>query len=89
MVSFVARPLLHHFLGLYSDEMLLNVTEAARCLGIGRSLLYRLILEGEVLSVKIGRARRVPLCALEQFVKTKVAEAEGVAFALQLPTRDA
>ena len=60
------------------DEMLFSVSEAARRLGIGRSLLYRLILERQVLSVKIGRPRRVPLCALEEFVKTKVAEAEGV-----------
>jgi hypothetical protein len=46
-------------------------------LGIGRSLLGRLILDGQVLSVKIGRSRCVPLNALEKFVKTKVAEADG------------
>ncbi|HWO73727.1 MAG TPA: helix-turn-helix domain-containing protein [Dehalococcoidia bacterium] len=60
------------------DEILLTVNEAARRLGIGRSLLYRLMLEGEVLSVKIGRSRRIPVLALEEFVKAKVAEAEGV-----------
>jgi excisionase family DNA binding protein len=65
------------------DEMLFSVSEAARRLGIGRSLLYRLILERQVLSVKIGRSRRVPLCALEEFVKTKVAEAEGADLAHQ------
>lgn len=67
------------------DEMLFSVSEAARRLGIGRSLLYRLILERQVLSVKIGRSRRIPLCALEEFVKTKVAEAEGVDLAHQAP----
>jgi excisionase family DNA binding protein len=61
-----------------TDEILLSVSEAARRLGIGRSLLYRLMLEGQVMSVKIGRSRRVPVWALEQFVKTKVAEAEDV-----------
>lgn len=61
-----------------ADEILLSVSEAARRLGIGRSLLYRLILEGQILSVKIGRSRRVPLWALEEFVKVKVAEAEDV-----------
>jgi excisionase family DNA binding protein len=71
-----------------ADEILLSVSEAARRLGIGRSLLYSLMLEGQVLSVKIGRSRRVPLCALEEFVKTKVADAEGVAFTLPSPTLD-
>jgi excisionase family DNA binding protein len=71
-----------------ADEILFSVGEAARRLGIGRSLLYRLMLEGQVLSVKIGRSRRVPLCALEEFVKTKVTDAEGVAFALQASTLD-
>lgn len=60
-----------------ADEILLSVKEAARRLAICRSLLYRLMLEGQVLSVKIGRSRRIPLYALEEFVTTKVAEARG------------
>jgi excisionase family DNA binding protein len=68
------------------DEVLLTVREAARRLGIGRSLLYRLMLEGQVLSVKIGRSRRIPVWALEEFVKTKVAEADGVDCSLQFLT---
>ena len=63
-----------------ADEILLTVREAARRLGIGRSLLYRLMLEREVLSVKIGRARRVPVWALDEFVKTKVGDTEGFDF---------
>jgi excisionase family DNA binding protein len=70
-----------------ADEILLTVREAARRLGIGRSLLYRLILEGQVLSVKIGRSRRIPVCALEEFAKKKVAEAaEDMDFRLQTLT---
>lgn len=71
-----------------ADEILLSVGDAARRLGIGRSLLYRMMLEGHVQSVKIGRSRRVPLCALEEFVKTRVAEAEGVDWAGPIPVRD-
>jgi len=67
-----------------TDEILLSVSEAARRLGIGRSLLYRLMLEDQVLSVKIGRCRRVPVWALEEFVKVKIAEAEGVDFPLHV-----
>jgi len=70
-----------------ADEILLTVHEAARRLGIGRSLLYRLILEGQVLSVKIGRSRRVPVWALEAFAKKKAAEAaEDMDFRLQTLT---
>jgi excisionase family DNA binding protein len=60
------------------DEVLLTVREAARRLGIGRSLLYRLMLDGQVVSVKIGRSRRIPVWALEEFVKAKVDDVEGV-----------
>lgn len=60
-----------------SDELLLTVTEAARRLGIGRTLLYELMLRGEVMSVKVGRSRRVPVWSVEQFVKAKIAEAGG------------
>lgn len=58
-----------------ADEILLTVREAARRLGIGRSLLYQLMLEGQVLSVKIGRSRRIPVWALEEFARKKAAEA--------------
>lgn len=60
-----------------TDEILLSVREAARRLGIGRSLLYRLILEGHIQSLKIGRSRRVPVWALDEFVKTKVSETKA------------
>jgi len=70
-----------------ADEILLTVREAARRLGIGRSLLYRLMLQGQVLSVKIGRPRRVPVWALEEFAKKKAAEvAEDMDIHLQALT---
>lgn len=69
-----------------ADEILLDVGEAARRLAIGRSLLYRLILEGHVQSVKIGRSRRVPVWALEEFVKTKVNDTKEVDFPFRAPT---
>lgn len=69
-----------------ADEILLSVGEAARRLGIGRSLLYRLILEGHVLSVKIGRSRRIPVWALEDYVKMKLSEIDGMDFGSRTPT---
>ena len=51
-----------------SDKVLLTVTEAALRLGVGRSFLYNLVTRGEIASVKLGRARRIPVAALEEFV---------------------
>lgn len=46
----------------------LTVEEAARRLRIGRTLMYALITAGEVESVRIGRLRRVPTDALDEYV---------------------
>lgn len=44
---------------------LLDVSEAARRAGIGRSLMYGLIGRGTVRSVKLGRRRLIPADALD------------------------
>jgi len=50
------------------ERLLLSVVEAARRLGIGRTLMYELVLSGEVRSVHVGRLRKVPVRALESYV---------------------
>lgn len=56
-----------------SDPMLLSVPEAARRLGIGKTLAYSLVMRGELTSVKIrAKVRRVPLAALDEFVQRQV-----------------
>jgi excisionase family DNA binding protein len=50
------------------EPLLLDVREAASVLGIGRSTLYELIADGEIEVVHIGRAARVPVAALHEFV---------------------
>jgi excisionase family DNA binding protein len=50
-------------------KLLLTIDEAASSLSIGRSHVYRFVLTGELRSVKIGRSRRVPRDALDEFVK--------------------
>ncbi len=47
---------------------LLTVEEAARRLGIGRTVCYRLISAGELESVTVGRLRRVPADAVPEYV---------------------
>jgi excisionase family DNA binding protein len=50
-------------------KLLLTVDEAAHRLGIGRSHAYVYVLRGELPSVKIGRSRRVPVQALQEFIE--------------------
>ncbi|MCA1842874.1 MAG: helix-turn-helix domain-containing protein [Actinobacteria bacterium] len=48
--------------------LLLSIQEAGRALGIRRSKMYELIAAGELETVHIGRAVRVPVDAIEEFV---------------------
>jgi excisionase family DNA binding protein len=56
-------------LGRPGSELLINVDEAARRLGIGRSHIYRYIDNGRLRSVRLGRSRRVAPQDLEAFVE--------------------
>jgi excisionase family DNA binding protein len=57
-------------------KLLLTVPEAAEALGIGRSVVYELLLTGELIGIKIGRARRIPVAALETFVERRMSTAK-------------
>jgi excisionase family DNA binding protein len=59
------------------DKKLLNVNEAAALLGLGRSLVYSLVMQGKIKSIKIGRSRRIPITALDEFIKQRLEEANG------------
>jgi excisionase family DNA binding protein len=48
--------------------LLLTVEEAAERLRLGRTFVYRLIMSGELESVKVGRLRRVPVECLPEYV---------------------
>lgn len=50
------------------EKLLLSVEEAADRLSLGRTKTYELIASGRLRSVNIGRARRVPIDALAEFV---------------------
>ena len=57
------------------EKLLLTIPEAADRLGVGRSYLYDLLRRGEIVGVHLGRSRRVPAKALEDFAEAKIAEA--------------
>ena len=57
-------------------KLLLTMDEAARALGLGRAFLYTLVMNKQIASVKIGRARRVPVSALETFISQQLQNEE-------------
>ncbi|MFL5589034.1 MAG: helix-turn-helix domain-containing protein [Ktedonobacteraceae bacterium] len=66
---------------LQVHKKLLTINEAASALGLGRSLIYTLVAKGELKSIKIGRARRIPLGAIDEFIERRLeqelSDAEG------------
>jgi len=60
-----------------SNKKLLNVNEAASALGLGRSLVYTLVATGEITSIKIGRSRRIPISAIDEFIARRVEESNN------------
>lgn len=57
----------------HKRRLLLTIDESADRLGIGRSLMYQLVLSGEVESVKVGRLRRIPEECLREHVQRLLA----------------
>ena len=51
------------------EKLLLRPTEVAEALGLGRTMIYELLATGELPSVRFGRSIRVPVRALEAWVK--------------------
>ncbi|MDR7301634.1 helix-turn-helix domain-containing protein [Haloactinomyces albus] len=75
-VSFVLRrrkpggtTMTTHRLTDEQPRSLLTVEQAAHRLSIGRTTMFQLIKTGAVDSVQIGRARRVPIEALDAYVQ--------------------
>ena len=62
-----------------SEEQLraLLTAAAGERLGVGRTQIYDLMRRGELLSVHIGRLRRIPLAALQRYVAELTAAAEA------------
>jgi excisionase family DNA binding protein len=49
-------------------KLLLTPDEAAKALAIHRSTLYGYLMSGEIASFSVGRARRIPVRALEEWI---------------------
>jgi excisionase family DNA binding protein len=57
---------------LDDDLRLVTLPEAARFLSVSRGSLYDLLTTGQLASVHIGRARRVPMGVLRRFVRERL-----------------
>ncbi len=51
------------------EQQLFTVEEARTITRLGRSMLYEKLRSGELRSVTIGRSRRIPRAAIEDFVR--------------------
>lgn len=65
--------LLHSSTSTAHDPTLvaLTVEEAARRLSVGRTTMYALLASGEIPSVTVGRLRRIPAEALNDYVAAR------------------
>ena len=52
-----------------TDRIVYTVEEAAERLCVGRTLVYALVRSGDLESIAIGRLRRIPCDALDDFVR--------------------
>jgi len=53
---------------------LLTVEEAAQRLSLGRTTLFALLKDGQIMSVRIGRLRRIPVGALVAYTARLIAD---------------
>jgi excisionase family DNA binding protein len=58
-----------------TQTILISMREAEKALGVSTSILYPLIMRGELRSIKLGGRRLIPVSELEAFVKRRI-EAE-------------
>ena len=54
-----------------------RISEAARFLGISRSLVYQLINSGRLPTVRIGRSRRIPIRAVRELAVNSLVAVEN------------
>ncbi len=58
----------------HGSRRLYSALEAASMLGVGRTYMFHLIATGQIESVKIGKLRKIPSDALEEYIDRLRAE---------------
>ena len=59
------------------QELLLRIDVAAERLAVSRATLYRMVQRGELPTVRIGTAVRVPVQAIERWLADRMASQGG------------
>jgi len=58
-------------------KVLLTIDEAAQALSIGRTLLYELLMRQQIASIKVGRVRRVPMAAIDDYINRQLTNTDA------------
>jgi excisionase family DNA binding protein len=58
-------------------KVLLTIDETAQALSIGRTLLYELLMRQQIASIKVGRVRRVPMAAIDDYVHRQLTNTDA------------
>ena len=56
------------------EQALLSIPEAGEALHLGETKVKQLVARGELLSVKIGKSRRIPVSAVRDYVARLVSQ---------------
>jgi excisionase family DNA binding protein len=60
-----------------SVRLLLRPEEGADAIGVSRARMYELLAQGAIRSIKVGRARRIPLVELQEWITRELAAQSG------------
>jgi excisionase family DNA binding protein len=60
------------------EKLFLKPSEAATLLGLGITKLNQLLYSKQLASVKIGRSRRIPVAALEEYAAEIIQEQKKI-----------
>ena len=56
----------------HPPKLLLTIDEAAQALSLSLRFVYTLVLTNQIISIKIGKSRRIPLVALHAFIERQM-----------------
>lgn len=56
---------------MMENKQIFSVMEAAQYLGISKSLAYRLVNEGEIPAIKLGKRLLIPATAIDKLIEIK------------------
>ncbi len=59
------------------EQALLSIPQAGEALHLGETKVKQLVARGELLSVKIGKSRRIPVSAVRDYVAQLVSQSSA------------